>query len=667
MGPTMYDHVISALRRAAFGRMRPARLALQALALTLSLLLAVSPASADDAACIDAMMKNYGRLVKAWGKDIGDCLKSADVSGNPTAEACSTADLKGRIAKATQKLLDEAVGGIKDKCNGMTPPFGYTDTTTNIDAARESMLGLAHQIFGDPLDVLNAGGNKELTACRQILWKGTAKMANAMLKEWRRCVKQAIASGANSDEELQQACFAGPGPLDPKGRVEKLNQAMKDKLFKANCTGGVMLAAHDGSRPTAVEYAVMLALIIAIVLAAIAMLGGMQKGTLGTNNPFLADQWDDGAVNNSHLVGVKSDLYVGNYFDNDRVCANDGTGAFLCGPVTEPAHSTNAVALGDFNTDSKMDALIATDVPSNRRCINTAPGGDFSCSDYGTGVVVNNDVALGTIDAGSVLDAVVATPLGAYKCMNGLACSPLGFPSPETSNAVGVALGDVNGDGTLDAVFANSSARDRYCTFSPIIVIPGVYDFICGDVSPDTLDSRKVALGDLNGDRRLDAVFARFGTPNQVCLRLAGGGFSCHNVSGETGFFFDVAIGDLDGDSDRDLLFAKSDLAGAKNRQCTNDGSANFTCKDVSADVGNFTAVAVGDLDGDGDLDAVFGDAGAANLRCFNTAGNFSCSPVEAHSAVTNDVALNVGLPPPPPTQTPTMTATHTPTSTPLP
>ena len=65
-------------------------------------------------------------------------------------------------------------------------------------------------------------------------------------------------------------------------------------------------------------------------------------------------------------------------------------------------------------------------------------------------------------------------------------------------------MGDVNGDGDLDAVFANV-AKNRLCWGD------GSGSFFCGDVSSDSNTSRDVALGDVNGDGNLDAVFANTG------------------------------------------------------------------------------------------------------------------------------------------------------------
>ena len=72
-----------------------------------------------------------------------------------------------------------------------------------------------------------------------------------------------------------------------------------------------------------------------------------------------------------------------------------------------------------------------------------------------------------------------------------------------------------------------------------------------------------------------------------------------------------VALGDVDGDGDLDAFVANSNQA---NRVWLNDGSGTFTDSGQSLGDSSSWAVALGDLDGDGDLDAFVGELdGQAN------------------------------------------------------
>ena len=196
----------------------------------------------------------------------------------------------------------------------------------------------------------------------------------------------------------------------------------------------------------------------------------------------------------------------------------------------------------------------------------------------------------------------------------------------------GSASGGVDGDGDLDAVFANEFGRNRACLGD------GSGSFICTDVSTDTNDTFGVALGDVDGDGDFDAVFAKFGR-NRACLGDGSGSFICSDVSTDTNATRGVALGDVDGDGDLDAVFANS--SGGRNRVCSGDGSGSFACTDVSTDANDTRGVALGDVDRDGDLDAVFADLGGRNRVCFGTgAGLFGCTDVSTDTNDTRGVAL---------------------------
>ena len=108
--------------------------------------------------------------------------------------------------------------------------------------------------------------------------------------------------------------------------------------------------------------------------------------------------------------------------------------------------------------------------------------------------------------------------------------------SPHSFNSFAVAVGDVNGDGRTDAVFANSAQPNRVC------LADKTGSLACVDINTDTLRSFEVALGDLNKDGNLDAVFANFDEPNHVCLGDGRGSFSCSDISEDSFATAGVAI-----------------------------------------------------------------------------------------------------------------------------
>ncbi|RME59238.1 DUF11 domain-containing protein [Candidatus Parcubacteria bacterium] len=295
----------------------------------------------------------------------------------------------------------------------------------------------------------------------------------------------------------------------------------------------------------------------------------------------------------------------------DTIWFNDGTGNFSSSAQLDQRSNSKGVALGDLDGDGDLDAFIVTYGSGNQVWLNDGTGlftnsgqslGDFAFS-----------VALGDLDGDGDLDAFISGDGSTSVWLN----DGRGYFS-DTGQGFGkdvsmdVALGDVDGDGDLDAFVANwEGARDR------VWLNDGHGHFVDSGQNFDSWWSRSVALGDVDGDGDLDAFIATdtYSSANHVLLNDGHGYFANSGQSLGSWSSKSVALGDLDGDGDLDAFVANIDYpVGQGNRVWLNNGAGAFL--DSAQSLGNAQSwsVALGDLDGDGDLDAFVGNMSDPSL-----------------------------------------------------
>jgi len=238
------------------------------------------------------------------------------------------------------------------------------------------------------------------------------------------------------------------------------------------------------------------------------------------------------------------------------------------------------------------------------------------------------DLALGDLDGDGDLDAFVGNAGGNnFVWLNdgsgnfNVHCQRIGGGL----SSCGVALGDVDGAGGLDAFIANASTGPNQVWLSGTVIEDYGDDGICVGMFKDSgqrlgsSDSRSVALGDVDGDGDLDAFVANDANqPNRVWVNDGSGIFSDSGQRLGSLTTKDIALGDVDGDGDLDAFAANT----AYNEVWLNDGAGTFA--DSGQTLGNAGShgVALGDLDGDGDLDSFVANYNnAANMVWLNGGG----------------------------------------------
>ena len=132
----------------------------------------------------------------------------------------------------------------------------------------------------------------------------------------------------------------------------------------------------------------------------------------------------------------------------------------------------------------------------------------------------------------------------------------------------------------------------------------------------------------MDDDGDLDAFVANNGQnkhqPNKMWLNDGSGSFTNSGQSLGSSLSSDALLGDLDGDGDLDAFVTNRD--NQPNKVWINDGSGNFT-EGQSLGASYSLDVELGDVDDDGDLDAFVANEGQGNKVWINDgSGNFTNS-----------------------------------------
>jgi hypothetical protein len=160
---------------------------------------------------------------------------------------------------------------------------------------------------------------------------------------------------------------------------------------------------------------------------------------------------------------------------------------------------------------------------------------------------------------------------------------------------VSLALGDLNGDGKLDMVVANEGV-DGYWSVGALLGKGDGTFAARGDVSTDRATS--VALGDLNKDGKLDLVTANdWGSRAFVLLGKGDGTFAPMTSYSTWSYTPHLALGDLNGDGQLDIVVASTGAT----EVLLGKGDGTFAPSLSYAACAQ--TLALGDFDGDGRLD----------------------------------------------------------------
>jgi len=169
----------------------------------------------------------------------------------------------------------------------------------------------------------------------------------------------------------------------------------------------------------------------------------------------------------------------------------------------------------------------------------------------------------------------------------------------------GVAIGDVNGNGLPDIIFINSAKGTSATSSSTITLNDGSGALL---FSQSLSNAEDIELGDLDGDGDLDAYLARGNNQSdEVWLNDGSGTFTNSGQSLGNSDSTNTAMSDLDDDGDLDIVTTSINANHAQSHTIwLNDGTANFSPSSFKFGFGDKSvSLNIIDIDQDGDQDII--------------------------------------------------------------
>lgn len=297
---------------------------------------------------------------------------------------------------------------------------------------------------------------------------------------------------------------------------------------------------------------------------------------------------------------------------------------------------TTAVKWADLNNDGLLDLTIANLTQQERIYINSSAGLPVSHTYTNHLTLQTQDIDWGDVDGDGDLDLACATVDGYenivwFNTGNGsLEPPPDYWESADGGNTTSITWVDFDLDGDLDLCAGKYGA--------PVVIYlnnNGALASIPAWVAADTKTTSDIAWARINSDAYPDLVCANYGQPNTLFLSTGTGPVSTTPIvltnSAHTSSA--VAIGDVDADGDMDIIFANED--NNPNTLYLNPGDGFTGPVNPSwsyAKTYATTDVLLADFENDDDLDIIFINKNYF-VQIFENNQGFGLTPIWESSA----------------------------------
>ncbi|MEO8726228.1 MAG: FG-GAP-like repeat-containing protein [Acidobacteriaceae bacterium] len=301
-------------------------------------------------------------------------------------------------------------------------------------------------------------------------------------------------------------------------------------------------------------------------------------------------------------------------------------------PAPPGADLAKTTIAADLDHDGNPDLITIDDKTGNNQIlISYGTGGGHFGASQAIPVAYAYDVKAADINNDGNLDLIV-TGYSAVTILTGYGNRTFSTTTiPISGGARNLAVGDFNGDGKLDFAFDTTYTSPPFSPYIQIYNGNGDGTFSRGASLPISASSVLLIAADLNKDGKLDLI--NVAEPTTIFLNNGDGTFRAAQTISENEQAGDNigggGMGDLNGDAAPDLMLEANINCGRSGcnqvlRSFLNDGAGHFTLKQtLSPADGVGGNVLLADLNYDGKLDVFYPDLGVIGYALGNGDGTF--------------------------------------------